>query len=332
VKIIAFLAQLIITCTILWYLSQTIDFGHVYDIIRNISALSLVSALALYCLQIFVAAHRLRYVLRLLGSEATLVTTARSVLACSFFGQTPLSNFGGDMVRVWTICRDGINLRNAASAVTIDRLFGFLGLVAIILCTLPALWLHATNPVLRLGIIAVLGIVSLGIAIFIALQKLPVGLRQRFRFVDWLSQVSCEFHMILLAKSSFAVILGMAVAAHFFTLLIIYILAREVAMPVTFFEILYLTPFPLLASLLPVSVGGWGVREGAMVAAFSLIGVPAAKTLPASILFGVLSLLTALPGSLVWFHAHLTPAKLRLEEKSSTAATKPEANKGASGR
>lgn len=325
VKIVAFLVQLIITGAILGYLSQKIDLGHVYVIIKNISASTLLFALVLYCLQICLASYRLQYALHILGGEATFITALRSILAGSFVGQTPLSNFGGDMVRVWTIFRDGIRLRTAASAVTIDRLFGFLGLVAIILCSLPALWLHATEPALRVGIVAVLGIVVLGIAVFIALQKLPVRLRQRFRFMDWVGQVSGEFHMILLAKKPSAVILAVAAATHFVSLLIIYILAREVDMHVSFFEVLYLTPFPLLVSLLPVSIGGWGVREGAMVAAFSLIGVPATKTLSASILYGILSLLVALPGSLVWFHAQFTPAKSRTEESSAPAAIKQDA-------
>jgi uncharacterized membrane protein YbhN (UPF0104 family) len=316
VKIFAFLAQLAITAALFAFLSQKVDFAHVVAAIRNISTPTLIVVLCLFCTQMLLASYRLRYTLGFLGSKTTLLVSARSVLAGSFFGQTPLSNFGGDMVRVWTIFRDGVKLRTAASAVTIDRLFGFLGLVAVILCGLPLLWLHATKPELRFGIIAVLGIVGLGVGIVVALQKMPIGLRSRFRFLDWIGQVSSEFHMIAVAKKSSATMVLMAMLAHFTTLVIFYFIARDVQMSVSFAEVLYLAPFPLLASYLPISVGGWGVREGAMVAAFSLVNVPPASTLSASIIFGIFSLLVALPGGLVWFHAFMTPAKASRESIS----------------
>lgn len=328
-KIVLFLVQLIITGTILGFLSQRVDFGHVYDVIKNISAPTLVFALGLYCLQIILASYRLKYILRFLGNEATMVTTARSVLAGGFVGQTPLSSFGGDMVRVWTIFRDGIGLRTAASAVTIDRLFGFLGLVAINLCVLPELWLHVSEPTLHLGIVVLLGIGAFGVAVFITLQKLPAQIRNRFAFMDWIGQVSNEFQFILFAKRSSATLFMMAIATHFMNLVIIYILAQEVDMPVTFFEVLYLAPFPILASLLPVSIGGWGIREGAMVAAFSLIGIPAAKTLSASILFGLLSFLIVLPGSIVWIHIQMTPARIRPKETNMPSVINPHSITGA---
>lgn len=312
-KIVALIVQVIITVALLGYLSQKIDVAHVLDTIKGISRSSLILAFSLYVVQIVLAAYRLKYTLRLLGDQTSLLTTGRSVLAGAFLGQTPLSNFGGDMVRVWTIFRDGVSLRTAASAVTIDRLFGFLALVLIILCALPPLWIHATEPALRTGIVAVLGLVALGVAIFIALQKLPARARKRFTIIDWIGQVSSEFHLMLFAIKPTSAILAMAITTHFTSLLIMYILFSEVGASVTLFEVLYLAPFPLLSSLLPISIGGWGVREGAMVAAFSLIAVPATKTLSVSIMFGIISLIVALPGSLVWLHTHFSPAKPRRE-------------------
>ena len=43
-----------------------------------------------------------------------------------------------------------------------------------------------------------------------------------------------------------------------------------------------------------------GVREGAMVAVFALVGVPTDGALVLSILFGLLDALISLPGGVVW--------------------------------
>jgi len=55
-----------------------------------------------------------------------------------------------------------------------------------------------------------------------------------------------------------------------------------------------------LVSMIPISFGGWGVREGAMVVFFGLVGVPAADALAMSILFGLAALVAGLPGGVLW--------------------------------
>jgi uncharacterized membrane protein YbhN (UPF0104 family) len=63
---------------------------------------------------------------------------------------------------------------------------------------------------------------------------------------------------------------------------------------------LVLFPGVLLVSMLPISLGGWGVREHAMVVAFGLVGVPADAALSASILYGLCLLIASLPGGVLW--------------------------------
>jgi uncharacterized membrane protein YbhN (UPF0104 family) len=55
-------------------------------------------------------------------------------------------------------------------------------------------------------------------------------------------------------------------------------------------------PLVLFAMLLPISIGGWGVREGAAVALLPIAGVAAAEALAASVAFGIVALAVALPG------------------------------------
>jgi hypothetical protein len=52
--------------------------------------------------------------------------------------------------------------------------------------------------------------------------------------------------------------------------------------------------------MLPISVGGWGVREGAAIGLFGLVGVSSADALAWSILLGLAGIVAAIPGSLLW--------------------------------
>jgi hypothetical protein len=56
----------------------------------------------------------------------------------------------------------------------------------------------------------------------------------------------------------------------------------------------------MLATTLPISIAGWGVREGAMVAAFGLIGVSQEGAVVLSLLAGILAVVACLPGGLIW--------------------------------
>jgi uncharacterized membrane protein YbhN (UPF0104 family) len=62
---------------------------------------------------------------------------------------------------------------------------------------------------------------------------------------------------------------------------------------------LVLVPLILFAMLVPVTVSGWGLREGAAVALLPLAGVTAPQSLATSVAFGLLILAAALPGVVV---------------------------------
>lgn len=57
-------------------------------------------------------------------------------------------------------------------------------------------------------------------------------------------------------------------------------------------------PLILLTMLVPVTISGWGLREGAAVVLFPLAGSTASEGLAASVAFGLMLIVASLPGSL----------------------------------
>lgn len=74
--------------------------------------------------------------------------------------------------------------------------------------------------------------------------------------------------------------------------------AWAVGSTLSFSLALVLVPMILLAMLLPITVSGWGLREGVAVALFPIVGLEAAEGLAASVAFGLIFLLVSLPGLL----------------------------------
>ena len=79
-----------------------------------------------------------------------------------------------------------------------------------------------------------------------------------------------------------------------------YVLAAGLEIEISFLDCFFLVPPVILAMTLPISIAGWGVREGAMIVALGLIGVSQESALVLSILFGLGITLAALPGGVIW--------------------------------
>ena len=79
-----------------------------------------------------------------------------------------------------------------------------------------------------------------------------------------------------------------------------FLLGQALGVKATGWDFLAIMPAVTLATTLPISLGGWGVREGAFVLLLGRVGVPAAEALSLSLLFGLFSMVSGFPGLLAW--------------------------------
>ena len=55
-----------------------------------------------------------------------------------------------------------------------------------------------------------------------------------------------------------------------------------------------------LAQAVPISLAGWGVREGGMIGLFTLLGADLTLVLSMSIIYGLILIITSLPGLAIY--------------------------------
>lgn len=87
-------------------------------------------------------------------------------------------------------------------------------------------------------------------------------------------------------------------------LLGVWAAARAVGVVFDLAQALFVIPLTLLAMLVPLTVNGWGVREGLAAGLWPLVGVTATEAVAASVAFGLSAMVAALSG--------LGPLALRL--------------------
>jgi hypothetical protein len=246
------------------------------------------SLISTACGWILSAAHAIRY---------TAVGT--------FFNQTLPSTIGGDAFRIWYLRREGSAWQTAAYSVLIDRAVGMFTLALLVLVTLPWTFKVVTAPNARVVVLAIGSVCVAGFLAFLAAGFIAA----RWRWLDriWLTrhiaQPATIAGRMLASLPQNAAVLAYSLLVCLLSAIAWWSIARSIAAPLTFGDALILAPPISLLSTVPISIAGWGVRESLAVVAFSYVNIAQSDGLLMSIVFGLVSFATGLPGGALWASA-----------------------------
>jgi hypothetical protein len=96
------------------------------------------------------------------------------------------------------------------------------------------------------------------------------------------------------------VAMAMSALIQLMIVLSVLLIAWSVGLSLAVVDGIAVVPPAILIAVIPITVNGWGLREGAMITAMGLAGVSPADALVVSVLFGVALLMAALPGAIAW--------------------------------
>jgi uncharacterized membrane protein YbhN (UPF0104 family) len=227
---------------------------------------------------------------------------ARLVLALTstgmFFNQVLPSGLGGDVIRVLNI-RRRCGWARATASVLLDRVAGVSFNLALVACLIPVYSHLDIPPAAKIGIaICAIGpLIAIAVGTWLANWKRGRRLWPRvLRFAP--------YGLILLrrlARLRTVLLLSVPVAIGFFCFVSAFaLLGVGLSAKVDVLGYTMMIPLIFIAAQFPLSFGGWGIREGAAAALMPLVGMDAGTAFLTSFLFGVLVLLSSLPGLLIW--------------------------------
>jgi uncharacterized membrane protein YbhN (UPF0104 family) len=97
-----------------------------------------------------------------------------------------------------------------------------------------------------------------------------------------------------------AIVCGMSVLAYLNMAMTVWFFAMGIGLNLSLLDCVVLFPIVVLVATLPISIGGWGVRESAAITVFALAGVSQPNALALSIIFGLAGIIVTLPGAVLW--------------------------------
>lgn len=316
-------AKVVLTLGLFALALRSIDTGDVWHHIKSLPALTLLMVIVLFICQMVIAGVRLSAITGIVASAVALAQTARINWIGAFFSQALVTFVSGDVVRAMMLSRScEITMRDSIATVTLDRVIGLLSSLVIVSVTAPwAIRLTGDETMRRsIEMLAAMGVLLVVCFAMVGYLARHPGLVQivrakikgsRIAYV-LLDVMSVARHLFE-ARRQIPKILVTSFLVQIINVTVIFFLINGMGAQVSLWQCLLIVPTVMLISLLPFSVAGWGLRESAMATGFSLVHCPPAAALAASVIFGILTLLLALPGGLLWWSSGTITPKRALE-------------------
>jgi glycosyltransferase 2 family protein len=291
-------AKALISIGLIAFLASRLDFSRLLSYWRVLNGIWILGALAVLIVEMCaIAGVRLNLMLVYVDARRKLTTTMQIALCGFFFEQVTIGFVGGDAVRLWLLRRADVPLGRAIRALLLDRACGFASLVL-----LSLLGIHALLPlvdetvrsVIAVTLIAGIAIGFVAVAVGFALTKLL----PRSRLAGFWQRLGPQGQAVNVV--ALATVFALAATTHLLNVLVFWMLGQSLGLTMTLSQWFVVAPTVLLISMLPISVGGWGVREGLMVVALHGFGIPTEEALLPSILFGLCAVIATLPGGIFW--------------------------------
>ena len=284
------LLRLAVGVTVLWLLVRQVGAAPFVDGLRAVTWQAVAAAVTLTVLTTVCSAWRWRVVARALGVDIDLPGATGAYYRSLFLNSVLPGGVLGDVHRAVTHGRRAGDVALGVRAVAWERLCGQViqaVVTAVVLLTLPSP-VRPALPYVLAGIAGVAGCVALVVG--------AAARRGRSRPARAARAIAADLRRGLLLPGVWPQVTlasVLVVAGHTATFVIA---ARVAGCTAPLGELIALLMVVQIAAGIPLSVGGWGPREGIAAWAFAAAGLGAAIGVTVSTLYAVLMLAAVAPG------------------------------------
>jgi uncharacterized protein (TIRG00374 family) len=292
----------VVASNINWSLVSTrLDHGHVLDF---------AAAVALVLCALVLGAWRWALLLRVAQVPLATRALARIYWVAVFTNTFLPSSVGGDVTRTLLVARRPPMLTRAALTVVADRLGGLVGLLG--MAWLASAFRVSVVPARAIVFLAwVTAAVVLG-AIFLLVAMFRGSSRARVlvpaRFLSLARELRELVHGYARAPSTLLLVVGASLLFQALNSLQLVMLAKAIDVHLDFATAAVVLALVTVVTLIPVSIGGFGIREGSYVVLLGGASIGATDATLISLLTVAALFIASLPGAVMLAHSGLTPA------------------------
>lgn len=272
-KIIFLLARAVIGIGLLTWLVLKTDFKAVLSCFGSIPLWAWGASTASMFLCQFTSSVRWNILGSTIGFSLPFRSYFRYYFIGNFFSLFLPSSIGGDVLKIFMLSKGETRRMDALLTVLADRGFGIC-LLILIACFAGFFEDWLSNNQLKTLLLAISPVVLVGLLLTPLLKTL-------FQRLPWKDVKQFLLNAIIFweNKKILVVVIVLSFFVQFFSIMPVIFLDRGMDIGLSAMFYFYIIPLIALFLLLPVTLNGIGLREGAFVYFLSLKGVPAEKAI-----------------------------------------------------
>jgi uncharacterized membrane protein YbhN (UPF0104 family) len=229
----------------------------------------------------------------------------RSFFVASFFNTILPTTVGGDVVRGYDLIKATGQWKESLASILMDRLVGLIGLTALALVAWAALPTARDDPFLRAAFFGFCLVVLSTAGVLGSRRVLRAGLRPFARIGLGQLQIHAkQFQESLLSyrrqPKTLLKALGITLGLQAGAILMFGAVSQALRLPIPLGYLLLIVPIVAMVSQLPISLNGWGIREGATILFLERIGIGPSQALSFSLIGAVIPLFGGMIGGILF--------------------------------
>ncbi len=248
--------------------------------------------------------YKWRILLRAKNITISFLDILRSYYVGTFWGIFLPSTVGGDVVRAYRVSKHTGSKKDIASSVVMERILGAVtGLMMSVVCLLVAVvfvgvfnWRLVAGVSLFLLLLVFLIFFSFQARIKEWLSKKSI--LQREGFVGKLGRVYSSYQDYGSQHGAILRFVAWSVVEQCVPIVGVYLTACALGKDVSFLHVAIFVPLVMTIAKVPMTLDGFGVREGMYVYLFSLVGIAKGDAFVIGLVSHVVANLALLPGFL----------------------------------
>jgi uncharacterized protein (TIRG00374 family) len=307
-KIINTALRIVISVGLITYLiiSQFKDFRTISATLKDISIPLILLSAATHFYGIWITAFRWQTLLKTQGVRLSILSLSSSTLVGQFFNNFLPTSIGGDVYRAYDVTKKSdFPMSSSVSVLVVERLSG---IIASAVFAAAALFLGFTAIGGISIVIPILIFLAISILIFflilnpniLGLHKLAKKIRFLQKILDKLDNVYNTFLSFKNYKWTLVRVIFYSLTLQFAVIINYWLASRSLGIPLNLSVFIFIVPVVSIISMLPISLGGIGVREGSLVFLMVSLGAQNAKAAMCSLLLFAMLLVMGIIGGLIY--------------------------------
>ncbi len=264
-----------------------VDMQQVGERLRKIGLWAALLAASLILAQVVLCAVRWSLITRLTPTPLPFYAAMRGYLEAAFVNAFLPSLIVSDGTRMMRAIASGARPTYAFVGVASDRL---VALCALAIASATGLFLlpeASRRPLVVAALVGLLPAFIIGLVLLDILGRVFVRFSQ-FRMVRPFLELASLMQRLRGMPGLTVIVIAISLLGHGLSAGAFYILALQLELGIGYWPMFALSAPIIVYSAVPISIGGWGVREALSAALFGLIGIAPASGVALSIAFGVI--------------------------------------------